>query len=252
MFHHPSGAGSARHCSPRCRTRGWPRSRRRLSRDTATSTTPRSSVARFRGSRRPPPPRKAERQQLGGGRSSHGQTKKTQTTNTAMKPVMTTLNHTLVFTATLLAPALAPGRTQSPLHLKPRRGTDARMAWWHEANFGMFIPAVIWFDTPRNMTPAYARNLRRSCGASGRRPSSTAGFQPFHKDHQCQPGFRHHTAVQRAVRYQAIKGTHTVTAEITADDGSPVTGNAYTFDVFTAGQLAVPKPRIAVLDPRIR
>ena len=38
-------------------------------------------------------------------------------------------------------------------------------------------------------------------------------------------------------------------AEITADDGSPVTGNAYSFDVFTAGQLAVPKQRIAVLDP---
>ena len=48
---------------------------------------------------------------------------------------------------------------------------------------------------------------------------------------------------------KALKGTYTVKAEITADDGSPIAGNSYSFDVFTAGQLAVPKKRIAVLDP---
>ncbi|MFH1716817.1 MAG: sugar-binding domain-containing protein [Planctomycetota bacterium] len=48
---------------------------------------------------------------------------------------------------------------------------------------------------------------------------------------------------------KAAKGTHTVKAEIAADDGSPVAGNAYSFDVFTTEQLAVPKKRIAVLDP---
>ncbi len=48
---------------------------------------------------------------------------------------------------------------------------------------------------------------------------------------------------------RAFKGTYTVTAKIIADDGSPIAGNAYSFDVFTAGQLAVPKRRIAVLDP---
>ena len=47
---------------------------------------------------------------------------------------------------------------------------------------------------------------------------------------------------------QAIEGTHTVKAEITADDGSPIARNVYSFDVFTAEQLAVPKDRIAVLD----
>ena len=48
---------------------------------------------------------------------------------------------------------------------------------------------------------------------------------------------------------KALKGTYTVKAEITADDGSPIAENAYSFDVFTAEQLAVPKQRIAVLDP---
>ncbi len=45
------------------------------------------------------------------------------------------------------------------------------------------------------------------------------------------------------------KGTYRVTAAITAADGSPVTENAYSFDVFTAERLAVPKNRVAVLDP---
>jgi len=48
---------------------------------------------------------------------------------------------------------------------------------------------------------------------------------------------------------RAFKGAYTVTAEITADDGSPIAGNVYSFDVFTAEQLAVPNRRIAVLDP---
>jgi hypothetical protein len=48
---------------------------------------------------------------------------------------------------------------------------------------------------------------------------------------------------------KALEGTYTVKVEITADDGSPVTNNEYSFDVFSAGQLAVPETRIAVLDP---
>ena len=48
---------------------------------------------------------------------------------------------------------------------------------------------------------------------------------------------------------KALKGTYTVKAEITAADGSPVAGNAYSFDVFSAEQLTVPKQQIAVLDP---
>ncbi len=48
---------------------------------------------------------------------------------------------------------------------------------------------------------------------------------------------------------QKFKGTYTVEAEITADDGASIAQNTYSFDVFTAGQLAVPKRRIAVLDP---
>ena len=48
---------------------------------------------------------------------------------------------------------------------------------------------------------------------------------------------------------KALKGTYVVKAEIVANDGSPIAGNAYSFDVFTAEQLAVPKNRIAVLDP---
>jgi len=46
-----------------------------------------------------------------------------------------------------------------------------------------------------------------------------------------------------------LQGTYTVTAAITADDGSPVVCNEYTFDVFTAEQLVVPEKHIAVLDP---
>lgn len=48
---------------------------------------------------------------------------------------------------------------------------------------------------------------------------------------------------------RALKGTHTVQAVVTADDGSPIAETTCGFDVFTAGQLAVPRQRIAVLDP---
>jgi len=47
---------------------------------------------------------------------------------------------------------------------------------------------------------------------------------------------------------KALRGTHTVKALVTADDGSPISGNVYSFDVFSAKQLAVPGKRIAVLD----
>jgi len=47
----------------------------------------------------------------------------------------------------------------------------------------------------------------------------------------------------------SLKGTYTLKAQITADDGSKITENKYDFDVFTAEQLTVPKKRIAVLDP---
>jgi len=47
----------------------------------------------------------------------------------------------------------------------------------------------------------------------------------------------------------SLRGTYTLKAEITANDGSLVAANEYNFDVFTAEQLAVPKKRIAVLDP---
>ncbi|HUV65434.1 MAG TPA: hypothetical protein VMW24_16175, partial [Sedimentisphaerales bacterium] len=48
---------------------------------------------------------------------------------------------------------------------------------------------------------------------------------------------------------KALRGTYTVKAEITADDGLPIAGNQYSFDVFNAEQLSVPRKRIAVLDP---
>ena len=41
----------------------------------------------------------------------------------------------------------------------------------------------------------------------------------------------------------------TYKAQVTTDAGSAVTANEYSFDVFTAEQLAVPNRRIAVLDP---
>jgi len=46
----------------------------------------------------------------------------------------------------------------------------------------------------------------------------------------------------------SLKGTYTLNAKITAEDGSQITENEYSFDVFTAEQLTVPKKRIAVLD----
>jgi len=46
-----------------------------------------------------------------------------------------------------------------------------------------------------------------------------------------------------------LEGTYTIKAQITADDGSQVTDNEYSFDVFSSEQLAVPGKRIAVLDP---
>jgi hypothetical protein len=48
---------------------------------------------------------------------------------------------------------------------------------------------------------------------------------------------------------EALRGTYMVKAKITADDNSPITDNEYSFDVFSAEQLAVPGNRIAVLDP---
>jgi len=48
---------------------------------------------------------------------------------------------------------------------------------------------------------------------------------------------------------KTLKGTYMLKAGITADDGSPITENVYSFDVFTPEQLPVPKKRIAVLDP---
>ena len=47
----------------------------------------------------------------------------------------------------------------------------------------------------------------------------------------------------------SLKGTYTLRAKITAEDGLKITENEYDFDVFTPEQLAVPKKRIAVLDP---
>jgi len=47
---------------------------------------------------------------------------------------------------------------------------------------------------------------------------------------------------------KALEGTYTLKAQLTADDGSQITENKYSFDVFTAEQLTVPKKRIAVLD----
>ncbi len=52
-----------------------------------------------------------------------------------------------------------------------------------------------------------------------------------------------------AIDTRWLEGTYTATAEITANDGSPIAGDAYDFDVFSAEQLTVPKNRIAVLDP---
>jgi len=48
---------------------------------------------------------------------------------------------------------------------------------------------------------------------------------------------------------RALNGTHTVKAKVTGNDDLLITQNECTFDVFTAGQPAVPKKRIAVLDP---
>lgn len=48
---------------------------------------------------------------------------------------------------------------------------------------------------------------------------------------------------------KALKGAYTIKAEVAAGDGVPIAVNTYSFDIFTAGQLAVPKQRIAVWDP---
>jgi hypothetical protein len=47
----------------------------------------------------------------------------------------------------------------------------------------------------------------------------------------------------------SLEGTYTVKAQITANDDLPIARNEYSFDVFTAEQLTVPKRRISVLDP---
>ena len=51
---------------------------------------------------------------------------------------------------------------------------------------------------------------------------------------------------------KALKGTYALQAQFTAADGSLIAKNTYNFDVFSARKLAVPKQRIAVLDPTNR
>ncbi|KPK37487.1 MAG: hypothetical protein AMJ65_14445 [Phycisphaerae bacterium SG8_4] len=48
---------------------------------------------------------------------------------------------------------------------------------------------------------------------------------------------------------KALEGTHTVRAQITADDGMLIANNEYSFDVFSGVQLAAPSRRVALLDP---
>ncbi|MCU0914934.1 MAG: hypothetical protein MUC88_10270, partial [Planctomycetes bacterium] len=55
--------------------------------------------------------------------------------------------------------------------------------------------------------------------------------------------------LSEALDTRALQGTHTIKAEITADEGSRITENTYRFDVFTAGQRAVPHQPIAAFDP---
>jgi hypothetical protein len=47
----------------------------------------------------------------------------------------------------------------------------------------------------------------------------------------------------------SLKGTYSIRAKVIAEDGLKITENEFDFDVFTPKQLAVPKKRIAVLDP---
>ena len=47
----------------------------------------------------------------------------------------------------------------------------------------------------------------------------------------------------------SLKGTYSLKAKIIAEDGLTIAENEYEFDVFAAEQLAVPKRKIAVLDP---
>ena len=48
---------------------------------------------------------------------------------------------------------------------------------------------------------------------------------------------------------EALKGTYTLKVKVAANDGQTIAANEFDFDVFTAEQLAVPKRKIAVLDP---
>ena len=52
-----------------------------------------------------------------------------------------------------------------------------------------------------------------------------------------------------ALDTKVLSGKHTVKASVVADDGSPISENTYSFDVFGASSLAVPEKRIAVIDP---
>jgi hypothetical protein len=52
-----------------------------------------------------------------------------------------------------------------------------------------------------------------------------------------------------ALDTKALSGTYTVKASFEAEDGSTVSENTYSFDVFGAGSLTVPESRIAVMDP---
>ena len=48
--------------------------------------------------------------------------------------------------------------------------------------------------------------------------------------------------------HERLRGSYTIKATVSAEDGSVVTENAYDFDVFSEQDLAVPAAQIAVLD----
>jgi len=78
---------------------------------------------------------------------------------------------------------------------------------------------------------------------------SSAGQTVFKKKQQVNMPSGISPLFNEALDTRSLKGTYAIKVQVVADTGLLITENKYSFDVFTADQLTVPKKHIAVLDP---
>ena len=110
--------------------------------------------------------------------------------------------------------------------------------------------------TPRNIYASRGSNLE-VIGINERhaltallsiRITSTSGETVFSKDIRTEWNKGVSKLLSQRIDTRALRGGYTVTVTVSAEDGTIVTENESTIDVFNEQELKLPKTRIAVLD----